>query len=222
MRMIEFPEYKQYGGETKIALMDNSAISFFEQLEHSGYSSKPLLNIYDAILSYARLRNGYFHKRNIHDPNRIEEIRTATFLLMFLLLGSQKLSGTDLAELGAPVLNNYDEFNKFCDYVEFHSNDFFCLEPDGFPEQWVQPVEMANIPASIKEAVTSRCLYFYNISAKNFFRVTEDNIPKRIWIGRLDIKQTDQILLGLVKDKLLFENGRYTIPDLVDEVDFKY
>lgn len=48
--MIEFPEYKQYGGETKIALMDNSAISFFEQLEHSGYSSKPLLNIYDAIL----------------------------------------------------------------------------------------------------------------------------------------------------------------------------
>lgn len=178
--------------------------------------------VYESIYSYAKLRNGYFHKHNIHDPNRIEEIRTATFLLVFLLLGSQKLSGTDLAVLGTPALHNYGEFDKFCDYVGFHSNDYFCLEPDGFPEQWVQPVEMASIPASIKEAVTSRCLYFFNLSTKKVFRVTEENLPKRIWIGKLDIKQTDQISLDLVKEKLLFESGRYTIPALVDEFGFEY
>ena len=178
--------------------------------------------VYESIYSYAKLRNGYFHKHNIHDPNRIEEIRTATFLLVFLLLGSQKLSGTDLSVLGTPALQNYGEFDRFCDYVGFHSNDYFCLEPDGFPEQWVQPVEIARIPASIKEAVPSRCLYFFNLSTKKVFRVTEENLPKRIWIGKLDIKQTDQISLDLVKEKLLFESGRYTIPALVDEFGFEY
>lgn len=178
--------------------------------------------VYESIYSYAKLRNGYFHKHNIHDPNRIEEIRTTTFLLMFLLLGSQKLSGTDLAKLGAPTLHNYSQFNKFCDYVEFHSYDFFCLEPDGFPDQWVQPIEMASIPASIKGATTSRCLYFFNLSTKNVFRITEKNLPKRIWIGKLAIKQTTQISLDLVKEKLLFENGRYSVPALVDELGFEY
>jgi len=178
--------------------------------------------VYESIYSYAKLRNGYFHKHNIHDPNRIEEIRTATFLLMFLLLGSQKLSGTDLAALGTPALHNYSEFNKLCDYVEFHSHDFFCLEPDGFPDQWVQPVEMASIPASIKGAVSSRCLYFFNLSAKKIFRVTEENLPKRVWIGKLDIKQTDQISLDLIKEKVLYENGRYSVPALVDESGFAY
>lgn len=178
--------------------------------------------VYESIYSYAKLRNGYFHKHNIHDPNRIEEIRKATFLLVFLLLGSQKLSGTDLAALGTPTLHNYSEFNILCDYVEFHSHDYFCLKPDGFPDQWVQPVEMANIPASIKGAATSRCLYFFSLSTKKIFRVTEENLPKCIWIGKLDIKQTTQISLDLVKEKLLYESGRYTIPALVDESDFEY
>lgn len=178
--------------------------------------------VYESIYSYAKLRNGYFHKHNIHDPNRIEEIRTAIFLLVFLLLGSQKLSGTDLAVLGTPTLYNYSEFNKLCDYVEFHSHDYFCLEADGFPDQWVQPVEMVCIPASIKGSAISRCLYFFNLSTEKIFIVTEENLPKRIWIGKLDIKQTSQISLDLVKEKLLFENGRYTIPALVGEFGFEY
>ncbi len=178
--------------------------------------------VYESIYGYAKLRNGYFHKHNIHDPNRIEEIRTATLLLVFLLLGSQKLSDTDLATLGTPILHNYSEFNKFCDYVEFHSHDFFCLEQDGFSDQWVQLVEIASIPANIKEAASSRCLYFLSLSTKQIFRATEENLPKRIWIGKLDIKQTDQISLDLVKEKLLFESGRYTVPALVDEFGFEY
>lgn len=47
--MISFPEYTQYNGETKIAILDNSSVAFLEQLERIVESSKPLLNGYDAI-----------------------------------------------------------------------------------------------------------------------------------------------------------------------------
>ena len=31
--MLNIPEYRNYSGETKIALMDNSTVAFLEQLE---------------------------------------------------------------------------------------------------------------------------------------------------------------------------------------------
>ena len=37
--------------------------------------------VYEAIFEYADLRNGYFHKDNIHDRNRILDIRNAITLL---------------------------------------------------------------------------------------------------------------------------------------------
>jgi len=48
--MINFPEYTKYMGETKIALIDNSTVSFLEQLNRIVNSAKLLLNGYDVIL----------------------------------------------------------------------------------------------------------------------------------------------------------------------------
>lgn len=178
--------------------------------------------VYETIYRYAELRNGYFHKHNIHDPKKIEEIRTATFLLAFLILGSQKLSGTDLGTLGASNLQKYNEFDKLCDYIEFHAHDFFCFQPEGFPDQWTQIVPKSSIPASIKNAEISRSFYPLILATKTMMRITESNVPARIWIGKLDIKQTEEISLDLLKDKLLFENGRFVGPKLAEEKDFTY
>jgi hypothetical protein len=49
MKMINLPIYTQYHGETKIALIDNSAIAFMEQVERYGCSAKELLREYDVI-----------------------------------------------------------------------------------------------------------------------------------------------------------------------------
>ena len=48
--MINIPEYRNYSGETKIALMDNSTVAFLEQVERAGISAKELLIGYEVIL----------------------------------------------------------------------------------------------------------------------------------------------------------------------------
>ncbi len=48
--MLNIPEYKEYGGETKIALMDNSALAFMHELSQKSYPSDRILEIYDLIL----------------------------------------------------------------------------------------------------------------------------------------------------------------------------
>ena len=47
--MLSIPTFHQYNGETKIALMDNSAVAFMEQMERNGISAKELLRGYDAV-----------------------------------------------------------------------------------------------------------------------------------------------------------------------------
>lgn len=37
--MLNIPEYKEYGGETKIALMDNSSLAFMHELSQRSYPS---------------------------------------------------------------------------------------------------------------------------------------------------------------------------------------
>lgn len=48
--MLNIRDYQRYSGEKKIALMDNSTVSFLEQVERAGISTKELLKDYDAIL----------------------------------------------------------------------------------------------------------------------------------------------------------------------------
>lgn len=48
--MLNIQDYQSYSGEKKIALMDNSTVSFLEQVERAGIATKELLEDYDAIL----------------------------------------------------------------------------------------------------------------------------------------------------------------------------
>lgn len=48
--MLNIPEYKEYGGETQIALMDNSSLAFMHELSQRSYPSDGILSVYDLIL----------------------------------------------------------------------------------------------------------------------------------------------------------------------------
>lgn len=192
------------------------------KLFHAHLLSTTRKYVCESIYTYADLRNRYFHKHNIHDPAIIEEIRTSTFLLFFLLLGSLKLSGTDLKMLGAPNLHDYSDYDKLCDYVALHPYDLFCIEPDGLPEQWTKSIEPEDIPNQFRRENISRCMYFSILGSDSIQRISKENLPERFWIGKLDFKQTESFTFKLIKETLLFEHGRYVGPDLADEQDFDY
>jgi hypothetical protein len=48
----------------------------------------------------ARYRNGYFHKHNLTDRQKIDAIRDETFYLYLLILGTISLSEEELDALG--------------------------------------------------------------------------------------------------------------------------
>ena len=52
------------------------------------------------IFRYSDLRNNYFHKDNIHDWDKIDEIRNSTFDLLFLLIGGFKITESEVKKLG--------------------------------------------------------------------------------------------------------------------------
>lgn len=75
--MLNIQDYQSYSGEKKIALMDNSTVSFLEQVEHAGISTKELLEDYDAIL----IPNWVSEEicDSIYRKNYIEGLHTAGF-----------------------------------------------------------------------------------------------------------------------------------------------
>ena len=46
-----------------------------------------------------KYRNGYFHKHNLKDKKRVDEIREETYFLYMLILGSIKMSGAQVETL---------------------------------------------------------------------------------------------------------------------------
>lgn len=48
--MLDIRPYKQYNGEKRIAVMDNSLLAFMHELKHKGYSPESLFSDYDLIL----------------------------------------------------------------------------------------------------------------------------------------------------------------------------
>ena len=178
--------------------------------------------IFEAIYEYADLRNGYFHKHNIHDPAKIQEIRSATYILMFLLLGGQKLSNSDLVSLGLTVLSGDSDFEQLCDYIKYHKKSLFCVEPDGYPEQWIQIIPGADVPQSIRDTAKGPCIYFNVLGANNCGRFFAEDVPKRIWAGKIGISHTTSVELSYEKTLLIFEGGKYVGPAVADAEDFTY
>jgi hypothetical protein len=63
-------------------------------------------------------RNGHFHKDNLHDVNKIEEIRKQTLLLYYLLLGGFKIEEPDYRRIGivfenGKITDEEDLYQKF-------------------------------------------------------------------------------------------------------------
>ena len=178
--------------------------------------------IFEAIYEYADLRNGYFHKHNIHDPAKILEIRSATYTLMFLLLGGQKLSSSDLVSLGLTALTGDSDFELLCDYIQYHKNSLFCVAPDDYPEQWIRIVPRTEVPQSVRDTEKGPCIYFNVLGANNCGRFFAEDAPKSIWAGKISISHTTKVELAYEKTLLIFEGGKYVGPVVADAEDFTY
>lgn len=68
-------------------------------------------------------RNGYFHKDNLHDPARVDEIRKQTLLLYYLILGGFSITDDQFSEIGIelqtsePIVSEDELYQKFKEWA---------------------------------------------------------------------------------------------------------
>lgn len=198
--------------------------NFFKNIKNQdvyrGDLSKYAKNyIKEAIFKYAELRNGYFHKDNIHDPEIIKEIRDTTFELLFLLLGGYALTPETEDVLGKPDTISPTDYDILCEYINYHCNDFFCLVDYAGHEIFFQAELDPHITLE-DERTRYSGIYFKNrANPEKPILLSPDGLPPVIYLAAILVPPSDQdeMQFEYFKVKKIFENGKFVGPSLIEE-----
>lgn len=178
--------------------------------------------IREVLFGYADLRNGYLHKDNIHDMERIDEIRSSTIRVIFLLLGAHELGEPECVQLGLPDLSMFDDYYRICEYINYHSSELYIVDLGNGEEFWG-----LSVPDPYSRVVEGRYnvysgFYLRRLSTGKVCRFQKENMPKMIWLGHLAIENTELVDITPKKVVKLFDNGKYVGPLLVAEDCLEY
>lgn len=176
----------------------------------------------EAIFTYAHLRNGYFHKDNIHQAEIIEEIRNESFYMFFLLLGACDLSEENLIDLGLPQIVQGDYY-RLCEYVDYHSGMLFIFDL-GYGE-YQYGIACADLWTKVidDKYVQYSGVYFKELQQQGrTFLFKENNLPKEIYLGKFEFDRTELVSVEPVKVKKIFESGKYVGPTIAEENEIGY
>lgn len=184
----------------------------------SDISEKARRFVRESIFDYSELRNGYFHKHNIHSWSKIEEIRNESFNMIFLLLGAQALNNSDIRQLGFVEEEQSNDFYKLCEYFNYHSGEiFFIKTPHDNEDIFIACSDYLATVSSDGRMIYSG-VYIRGIG-KNAprFKIAETSLPKEISLGKFVYAQTEKISITTMKVKTIFENGRFVGPSIAEE-----
>ncbi len=163
--------------------------------------------IRETIFKYKDLRNGYFHKDNIHEAEKINSIRDASFELLFLLLGAFALTDDDRKTLGFPA-EKYSDYYKLCEYVNYHKGEPFYLDlEDG------EKVVAVGCHDPYSKLIDNKYfaysgVYFMKEKGK-IEGFQEEHLPLKISLGKFVYDYSDKIELTSVKVKKSLRTGNF-------------
>jgi hypothetical protein len=178
--------------------------------------------ILETIFEYKDLRNGYFHKDNIHDWNKIESIRSSTFELLFLLLGAKIVTENDRTVLGFPVEIQSDYF-KVCEYVHYHHGELFYLDLGRENEELVLGYYDDHSKVINEKYAGYTGVYFKELGKDGrIVRFPKDGMPSRISLGKFVFGYSDKLDITPMKVKTIFENGKFIGPSIAEEEKLDY
>lgn len=178
--------------------------------------------ILETIFEFKDLRNGYFHKDNIHDWNKIESIRKATFELLFLLMGAKTITGDNKIALGFPK-EIVSDYYKLCEYVHYHHGELFYLDFGRENEDLAFGYYDARSKVINDKYVGYTGVYFKELGQNGrVVRFPEDKLPNKISLGKFVFGYSDKIDITPVKVKTIFDQGKFVGPSIAEEEKLDY
>lgn len=178
--------------------------------------------IIDAIRQFKEVRNGFFHKDNITAWRKIEEIRSISLSMMFLLLGSHDLSENDLQQLGMSKNTMSTDYHQLCEYINYHRGEVFVFVNEEDEDMYfVSCYDKSAKPINGRNMIYSGA-YFKELGQDGKrFVVLEDETPYAIYLGKIVFeKQTPSP--SPVRTKKIFEKGKFVGPSIAEEERIRY
>lgn len=176
--------------------------------------------IIKALSDIKEIRNGFFHKDNLHDWIYVENARSTVYFIGFLLLGSLRITEEGMEYLSIPSKNLESDYTRLCAFVNFNSNQLFFISRDGIHYEGV--ASMPDDEMTIDEFGDPQ---YSGVYFRKLFGVNEDrtlrwvsdnskvtkfnqsNLPILIYTGTKKPCATGIKFSG--PEKLIFKNGVY-------------
>lgn len=179
--------------------------------------------IRESIFDYKELRNVYSHKNNIHDWAIIDNIRDATYRLFFLVIGAQRIKDSDLKKLGALNFKEISEYDKLCEYIDFHAGHVLFIDNGNKTENIFFACSDMHTTIEPNGYVKYSGVYIRELGQHGRkFKISEDHLPKTIFLGKFLFANTELVNCTPVKVKKIFEGGKFLGPSIVEENSFDY
>lgn len=179
-------------------------------------------NTYEYIIrsfcEISGLRNGYFHKENLEDWDKVTIAMNSALLVYYLLLGAYSFSEDEKTQLGLIRVDEHDDYYNLCNYINrkaydheplvfpvFYADDISDPYAFAFPYQ-DDFVEYDNYGEPIFSGV------FFKEYGKDgrIIKLTRDHLPNEIWEGSFIISESIPITMKPTgAEKLIFKDGKF-------------
>lgn len=220
--------------EEKTKFINLSSLTGFFGFHHEKsdkyeYRNKDLLHqdiidgtyeyIIDVLAGIVELRNGYFHKHNLQNWDRVIEARNNARLVFYLLLGAYKISDDEKQVLGLIRTDAHDDYYRLCEYINRSSRTIsedgleipiFYINGQTDPSEYFVGyhddfIEYDNYGEPIYSGA-----YFTQRHEKNHItKATRDTLPVEIWEGVLRISTSLPIEKPSGPQRKIFADGKF-------------
>jgi hypothetical protein len=112
----------------RVDKMLNSLIGFLhdnKDLFRSEIGEKTRDYIIKELNKIKTLRNGYFHKDNLHEWEKVDEARLNTYVVFYLVFGAYEFSTQDMIKLNIPAVSQETDYDKLCKYMNYNNQEIY-------------------------------------------------------------------------------------------------
>lgn len=177
--------------------------------------------ICETLFEYANLRNGYFHKDNIHDISIINNIKDKTYKLFFIMLGAIDFREKDYDEFNLPLMDYYDDYYRLCEFVNFHNNTYFFIQHRD-KEFVVKSIPDINTRITNNHVEYSGAYFVSVDESKHIIKFDRKHLPEIVYYGKLHIIESEEIKFEIRKICKIFENDKFIGPSIIEDKNFSY
>lgn len=177
------------------------------------------------LTSLSKLRNGYFHKDNIHDWDIIENARNSAYSTFFLMLGAYEFKDCFESDFGVIQENKTDSY-KLCKYMSLEgvkttikNGTIPCFSVFQIPEYntWFLAQRDEDLTYDEYGYYSFSGIHLKEFGSKDnnslFFSIT--NLPSYIKQGVIEINMTNnQFKLDTPEFVTIYEDGKFNPPNI--------